>query len=261
MRFTDLWIALPALPFLAVAVSIGTVDLGPFGDARPGRPARDHPAALAASCGVRSHGWCAARRCRCASASSSTPARAIGASNPRIITATRDAELPRTDHRERDARGRGGDPGGEHAVVPRVRHPAAHAELGQPARRTRSATSRTSGGSPCSRGWRSSSPCSRSTSWVTACATRSIRVDRCARDRRPRGRRPAVSSSADRRRRGAARCEACRSRSRPARRVAIVGESGSGKTVTALAIMGLIDPPGRIVAGDVRFDGRCRSAA
>ena len=31
MRFTDLWIALPALPFLAVAVSIGTVDLGPFG--------------------------------------------------------------------------------------------------------------------------------------------------------------------------------------------------------------------------------------
>jgi peptide/nickel transport system permease protein len=32
MRFTDLWIALPAIPFLAVAVSIGTVDLGPFGE-------------------------------------------------------------------------------------------------------------------------------------------------------------------------------------------------------------------------------------
>ena len=31
MRFTDLWIALPALPILAVAVSIGTIDLGPFG--------------------------------------------------------------------------------------------------------------------------------------------------------------------------------------------------------------------------------------
>jgi peptide/nickel transport system permease protein len=31
MRFTDLWIALPALPFLAVAASIGTVDLGPLG--------------------------------------------------------------------------------------------------------------------------------------------------------------------------------------------------------------------------------------
>jgi peptide/nickel transport system permease protein len=32
MRFTDLWIALPAIPFLAVAVSIGTVDLGPLGE-------------------------------------------------------------------------------------------------------------------------------------------------------------------------------------------------------------------------------------
>jgi peptide/nickel transport system ATP-binding protein len=39
-------------------------------------------------------------------------------------------------------------------------------------------------------------------------------------------------------------------------RVAVVGESGSGKTVTALAIMGLVEPPGRIAAGDVRLDGR-----
>jgi peptide/nickel transport system permease protein len=38
MRFTDLWIALPALPFLAVAVSIGTVDLGPFGELDLGGP-------------------------------------------------------------------------------------------------------------------------------------------------------------------------------------------------------------------------------
>ncbi|MDQ1430160.1 MAG: peptide/nickel transport system permease protein [Actinomycetota bacterium] len=38
MRFTDLWIALPALPFLAVAVSIGTVDLGPFGAIDLGGP-------------------------------------------------------------------------------------------------------------------------------------------------------------------------------------------------------------------------------
>ena len=36
----------------------------------------------------------------------------------------------------------------------------------------------------------------------------------------------------------------------------IVGESGSGKSVTALTIMGLLpQPPARIVAGDVRFDG------
>jgi peptide/nickel transport system permease protein len=38
MRFTDLWIALPALPFLAVAVSIGTLDLGPFGSIDAGGP-------------------------------------------------------------------------------------------------------------------------------------------------------------------------------------------------------------------------------
>ncbi len=38
MRFTDLWIALPALPILAVAVSIGTVDLGPFGTLDLGSP-------------------------------------------------------------------------------------------------------------------------------------------------------------------------------------------------------------------------------
>jgi peptide/nickel transport system permease protein len=38
MRFTDLWIALPALPFLAVAVSIGTIDLGPLGTLDLGGP-------------------------------------------------------------------------------------------------------------------------------------------------------------------------------------------------------------------------------
>ena len=36
----------------------------------------------------------------------------------------------------------------------------------------------------------------------------------------------------------------------------LVGESGCGKTVTALSIMRLIRPPGRIAAGSVRFDGR-----
>src|SRR5262245_10001381 len=38
MRFTDLWIALPALPILAVAVSIGSIDLGPLGTLDLGSP-------------------------------------------------------------------------------------------------------------------------------------------------------------------------------------------------------------------------------
>jgi peptide/nickel transport system ATP-binding protein len=37
--------------------------------------------------------------------------------------------------------------------------------------------------------------------------------------------------------------------------LAVVGESGSGKSVTGLSILGLIDEPGRIVSGSIRFDG------
>jgi len=38
---------------------------------------------------------------------------------------------------------------------------------------------------------------------------------------------------------------------------ALVGESGCGKSVTALSVMRLIaDPPGKIVAGEIIFDGR-----
>jgi oligopeptide/dipeptide ABC transporter ATP-binding protein len=36
----------------------------------------------------------------------------------------------------------------------------------------------------------------------------------------------------------------------------IVGESGCGKSVTALSIMGLLPPSGRIVSGSIRFEGR-----
>ena len=43
----------------------------------------------------------------------------------------------------------------------------------------------------------------------------------------------------------------------PGETLAIVGESGSGKSVTALSLLRLIaDPPGRIVAGEVIFEGR-----
>lgn len=35
----------------------------------------------------------------------------------------------------------------------------------------------------------------------------------------------------------------------------LVGESGSGKTVTAHSIMGLVQPPGRVVSGKIVFEG------
>jgi len=38
--------------------------------------------------------------------------------------------------------------------------------------------------------------------------------------------------------------------------VGVVGESGCGKSLTALAILGLVPPPGRIAAGEVRLGGR-----
>ena len=72
MRFTDLWIALPALPFLAVAVSIGTVDLGPFGSVDLGGPL-GITLLLSLLLWGRSRALSAARRWPCASASSSTP--------------------------------------------------------------------------------------------------------------------------------------------------------------------------------------------
>jgi peptide/nickel transport system ATP-binding protein len=35
----------------------------------------------------------------------------------------------------------------------------------------------------------------------------------------------------------------------------LVGESGSGKTVTGFSLIGLVDPPGRVVGGSIRFAG------
>jgi peptide/nickel transport system ATP-binding protein len=35
----------------------------------------------------------------------------------------------------------------------------------------------------------------------------------------------------------------------------LVGESGSGKSVTGFSVMGLVDPPGEVVGGSIRFKG------
>ena len=36
----------------------------------------------------------------------------------------------------------------------------------------------------------------------------------------------------------------------------LVGESGSGKSVTGFSLLGLVDPPGRVVSGQILFQGR-----
>jgi len=42
----------------------------------------------------------------------------------------------------------------------------------------------------------------------------------------------------------------------PGEVLGVVGESGAGKSLTGAAVIGLIDPPGRIGAGEIRLDGR-----
>ena len=42
----------------------------------------------------------------------------------------------------------------------------------------------------------------------------------------------------------------------PGEVLGLVGESGSGKTITGFSILGLIDPPGRITAGEVVLNGQ-----
>jgi peptide/nickel transport system ATP-binding protein len=42
----------------------------------------------------------------------------------------------------------------------------------------------------------------------------------------------------------------------PGEILGVVGESGAGKSLTGSAIIGLLDPPGRVSAGEIRFDGR-----
>ena len=42
----------------------------------------------------------------------------------------------------------------------------------------------------------------------------------------------------------------------PGEILGVVGESGAGKSLTGAAIIGLLDPPGRVCGGEIRFEGR-----
>src|SRR5438552_5569652 len=42
----------------------------------------------------------------------------------------------------------------------------------------------------------------------------------------------------------------------PGEVLGVVGESGAGKSVTGTAIIGLLEPPGRIAGGEIRLNGR-----
>src|SRR5207344_2296107 len=41
----------------------------------------------------------------------------------------------------------------------------------------------------------------------------------------------------------------------PGEVLGVVGESGAGKSLTGMAIIGLLEPPGRIAAGEILFEG------
>jgi peptide/nickel transport system ATP-binding protein len=41
----------------------------------------------------------------------------------------------------------------------------------------------------------------------------------------------------------------------PGEVLGVVGESGAGKSLTGMAVIGLLEPPGRIAAGEIRLDG------
>jgi peptide/nickel transport system ATP-binding protein len=42
----------------------------------------------------------------------------------------------------------------------------------------------------------------------------------------------------------------------PGEVLGVVGESGAGKSITGMAVIGLLEPPGHIAAGEVRLEGR-----
>ena len=157
------------------------------------------------------------------------------------------------DHRRRQHQRRVRDPHRGRARLPRPRHPAAHAKLGEhahqravlpvpvaaarhPARRSDPAD-RGGAQPPRQRPARRARPADLAT--VSAILeVDGLRVEFPTR----RGIVKAVDGVSFSLARGET--------------LGIVGESGCGKSVTALSLMGLIQPPGRIVGGAIRFKGR-----
>jgi peptide/nickel transport system ATP-binding protein len=84
-------------------------------------------------------------------------------------------------------------------------------------------------------------------------AVPAARRPRCA-DDDAAARSPHLRSSSTR----AARCRARRLSFdiAPGEILGVVGESGAGKSLTGASIIGLLDPPGRIAGGEIRFEGR-----
>ena len=41
----------------------------------------------------------------------------------------------------------------------------------------------------------------------------------------------------------------------PGEVLGVVGESGAGKSLTGAAVIGLLEPPGRIAGGEIKLDG------
>src|SRR4051794_19325156 len=113
--------------------------------------------------------------------------------------------------------------------------------------------SRANGGSPFSRERPSPSSCSRSICSAIGCATRSI--PSCA-DMTPLLEVRHLRLEFPTRRRTLVALDDVSFDIAPGEVLGIVGESGAGKSVTGAAIVGLLEPPGRIAGGEIRLDGR-----
>ena len=171
-RMMDIFLAFPLLVFaIALAGVIPDDGLRPQGRHAADRRARS--SSSGSSTGPTSAGSSAARRCRCASGSSSTRPAASVRARPYILVQGAAAQPGRADPRLRHAADPDQHPVRGGAVLPRRRRPAAHARPGAACSPTRRSWYQIDPWFMLRPAWRSSSPCWPSTCSATACATRS----------------------------------------------------------------------------------------